>query len=60
MKKSAQVKKRHPDIQVDPNKILTPDVLRTNLLLSSLYLTAFETLKMAIVEGVKDFFIFQT
>ena len=60
MKKSAQVKKRHPDIQIDLNKVLTPNVLRTNLLLSSLYLTAFETLKMAIVEGVKDFFILQT
>jgi len=60
MKKSAQVKKRHPDIQIDLNKVLTPNIIRTNLLLSSLYLTAFETLKMAIVEGVKDFFILQT
>ncbi len=60
MKKSAQLKTHRPEFQADPNKILAPNVLRTNLLLSSLYLTAFEILKMAIVEGVKDFFTLNT
>ena len=35
------------------------DTIRINLLLSSLYLTAFELLKLAIIEGTKDFFVDQ-
>lgn len=60
MKKTARSNSNHQEIMIDPNKVLSPDVLRTNLLLSSLYLTAYEMLKMAIVEDIKDFFIFQS
>jgi len=55
-----KIMKKSSDVQIDPEKIFSPAVLKTNLLLSSLYLTAFEILKMAIIEGVKDFFIIQT
>ncbi len=60
MKKYKQPKKDLSEYQIDPNKAFASDVLRANLMLSSLYLTAFEVLKLAIVEGVKEFFILNT
>lgn len=47
------------EIRFDLNKALDSDLLRLNLLLSSLYLTAFEILKMSIIEGTKDFLVDQ-
>ena len=39
-------------------KLTTPDILRKNLILASLYITAYETLKSSIVDRIKDFFTF--
>lgn len=50
---------KHNDLRFDPEKIFNPGALRTNLFLSSLYLTAFELLKLAVIEGTKQFFIVQ-
>jgi hypothetical protein len=60
MKKSSRSKSaKRRETRMDSKKVFTPDILRTNLLLSSLYITSFEILKTAIVEGLKDFFISQ-
>ena len=60
MKKSSRSKTANRrETRIDGAKIFTPEILRTNLLLSSLYLTSYEILKTAIIEGVKDFFIYQ-
>jgi hypothetical protein len=40
-------------------KLTTPDTLKKNLTLASLYITAYETLKNTIVNRIKDFFIFR-
>jgi hypothetical protein len=61
MKKSSRSKTTNRrETKIDGAKIFSPEILRANLLLSSLYLTSYEILKIAIVEGVKDFFIYQT
>lgn len=61
MKKSSHSKTAsRRETRIDGAKLFTPEILRTNLLLSSLYLTSFEILKIAIIEGVKDYFINQT
>jgi hypothetical protein len=61
MKKSSRSKTTNRrETKIDPTKIFTPEILRTNLLVSSLYLTSYEILKIAINEGVKNFFIFQS
>ena len=61
MKKSSRSKTvNRRETRIDGAKLFTPEILRTNLLLSSLYLTSYEILKVAIIEGVKDFFIDQT
>lgn len=39
-------------------KLINPDVLRSNLVLASLYITAYETLKNSIVDRIRDFFTF--
>jgi hypothetical protein len=36
---------------------LNPEILRTNLIVASLYITAFEMLKDAIINRIKDFFV---
>lgn len=60
MKKSSRSKSaKRRQTRIDSSKVFTPNILRINLLLSSLYLTSFEILKTAIIEGVKDFFIYQ-
>ena len=61
MKKSSRSKTANRrETRIDGAKLFTPEILRTNLLLSSLYLTSYEILKVAIIEGVKAFFIYQT
>jgi hypothetical protein len=47
------------DTALDPKKFLDPGRIRINLLLSALYLTAFEILKHSIIEGTEDFFLDQ-
>jgi hypothetical protein len=49
---------KRKDVMLDPEKFLSRDRIRASLLLSSLYLAAFEILKIAIIEGVKDQFVF--
>ena len=56
MKKRKQKQRK---VILDPDKLLVQEKLRLNLLLSSLYLAAFEILKSAIIDGTKDFFIYQ-
>jgi hypothetical protein len=46
------------DVMLDPDKFLSRDRIKVGLLLSSLYLAAFEILKIAIIEGIKDQFVF--
>jgi len=53
----AKKKAERRDIKLDLEKMFLPENIRVNLMLSSLYLAAFEILKLAIVEGTKDFFI---
>ena len=61
MKKTSRSKSANRrETRIDSVKLFNPDILRTNLLLSSLYLTSYEILKVAIIEGVKNFFIYQT
>ena len=44
------------DLQLSWERFLNPEILRTNLIVASLYLTAFEILKENISERVKDFY----
>ncbi len=44
------------DSQKNMEKLLTPHVLKSNLVMASLYLSAFEILKTSIVERIKKFF----
>jgi len=44
------------DIRISWERFLNPDVLRTNLIVASLYITAFEMLKESIIERAKEFF----
>jgi hypothetical protein len=46
------------DVTFDTGKFLSRDRIRVGLLMSALYLTAFEILKIAIIEGVKDQYVF--
>ncbi len=56
--KMTNKKLEHFDLKFDPQKLLVADNMRLNLMLSSLYLTAFEMLKSVIVQGTKDYFVF--
>ena len=38
-------------------KFLDPDVLRSNLIMASVYIAAFETLKATIVEQIRSFYV---
>ena len=38
-------------------RFLTPEVLRTNLIMASVYIAAFEVLKNTIIERIRDFYI---
>jgi len=49
---------KRKDVMLDSDKFLSRDGIRVSLLLSSLYLAAFEILKIAVIEGVKDRFVF--
>lgn len=44
---------------IDSNKFLNPDAIKGNLILSALYLAAYELLKDAIVGNIRDFFSFE-
>ena len=44
---------------VDSNKFLNPDAIKSNLILSALYLAAYELLKDAIIDNIRDFFSFE-
>jgi hypothetical protein len=44
---------------IDTNKLLNSDAIRNNLILSSLYLTAYELLKDAIIDNIRAFFSFE-
>lgn len=41
-------------VSLDTNKFLNREMMRINLLLSSLYLSAYEILKATVIEGVKN------
>ena len=43
----------------ESSKFLSPNTIKSNLMLSSLYLTAYELLKSAIIENISNFFIFE-
>ena len=45
------------EFQLDPQKLLDPRRVRLNLMLASLYLTAFETLKLAVIEEPYKFLV---
>jgi hypothetical protein len=42
------------DIKIDPSKFLSPVILRVNLILASLYISAYEILKTSIIECTKN------
>jgi len=44
------------DRQILWERFLNPEILRTNLIVASLYISAFEMLNKSIVERIKDFF----
>jgi hypothetical protein len=46
-----------PNVHEQWENFLNPDVLRPRLLLSSLYITGFEILKVSIVDRIRDFFL---
>ena len=45
-------------VVLDAEKFLNPDAIKINLVLSSLYLAAYEILKSAIIDNIRDFLIF--
>jgi hypothetical protein len=60
MKKTSRPKTANRKVtRIDSAKLFSAEILRTNLLLASLYLTSYEILKIAVIEGVKDFFVYQ-
>lgn len=44
------------DIKVSWERFLNPEILRTNLIVASLFITAFEMLKESIIGRIRDFF----
>jgi hypothetical protein len=49
---------KHRETKLSLEKVLNPERVKINLLLSSLYLSAFEILKISIIEGTKDVFVY--
>lgn len=43
---------------LDVEKLMNPETIKANLVLCSLYLTAYKVLKSAIVDNIRDFFTF--
>lgn len=43
--------------KIDFEKISTPKIVTFNLMMASLYLTAFELIRASIIQGVKDFLV---
>jgi hypothetical protein len=48
--------KMDDDIRLKWEKFLNPEILRTNLIVASLFITAFEMLKDSIIGTIRDFF----
>lgn len=48
---------RQPDVFASWMKFLNPDSLKSNLIVASLFLTAYETLRESIIDQLKGFFI---
>jgi hypothetical protein len=48
--------KMHDNVQDSWKRLIDPDVLRPNLVIASLYMTAFELLKNTIVDRIKSFY----
>jgi hypothetical protein len=44
---------------MDFDKFLNPNAIKNNLMLSALYLAAYEILKVAIIDNIKNFFYFE-
>ncbi len=44
---------------IDPEKLLNPDAIKSNLMLSALYLMAYELLKDAVIDNIRAFFAFE-
>ena len=44
------------DVNYSWERFLNPEILRTNLIVASLFITAFEMLKDSIIERIRDFF----
>ena len=44
------------DIKLSWERFLNPEILRTNLIIASLFITAFEMLKDSIIERIREFF----
>lgn len=44
------------NVQEEWERFLTPSILRSNMIIASVYVTAFEILKNSIVERISDFF----
>ena len=44
---------------IDPDEFLNPDAIKSNLVLSALYLVAYELLKDAIIDNIRAFFSFE-
>lgn len=46
----------HEDVRIPWERFLNPHILRTNLIVASLYITAFEILKDSIIDRIRQFF----
>jgi len=46
----------HKDVRISWERFLNPHILRTNLIVASLYITAFEMLKDSIIDRIREFF----
>lgn len=44
---------------IDPEKLQNPDAIKSNLVLSALYLMAYELLKDAVIDNIRAFFSFE-
>ncbi|GAI34251.1 unnamed protein product, partial [marine sediment metagenome] len=44
------------DVRISWERFLNPEILRTNLIVASLFITAFEMLKDSIIGHIRDFF----
>jgi len=45
------------NVKIKWERFLNPEILRTNLIVASLFITAFEMLRDSVIERAKEFFI---